>query len=133
MANDVQILDKIERNMKQRGFEADVTRTSAGSLDVDGLTVSYAAKEGHPTGNPMQGVDDSTSPFLGVGVAGAGSIKIKGAGGENTIAAILDNEVRATLYAEAAGFANDLILEEGDSTTELARIGGHAHLPGLGE
>lgn len=130
MANKVQILDKIERNMKQRGYGSSVTRTSAESLDVAGLTVSYVEKD---VSSPMGGVDDTQSPFLGVGTAAPGALKIKGDAGENTLAAVLGDAVDAVLLAECAGKANDIIVEAGDTTAELVRIAGHADVLGLGE
>lgn len=131
MANKEQILDKIARNMKQRGHTAErvaetveVTKTGG-----DILTVSYvdAAVQ-----SPMGGVDDSASPYLGIGIAKPGLIKIKGEAGETSIGAILDTLEAAALMHEVAGYSNDVVLESGDDTTELARIHGHEHLVGLG-
>ena len=134
MSNRTQILDKIERNMKQRGYAADVTRTDANTLIVAGATITYASKQGFPaTNNPMLGVDSSVSPYLGIGIAGAGSLKLKGAGGENTIADILTTAARVTAYAEMTGFANDTVIEAGDTVTELVRVGGQSDVLGLGE
>jgi hypothetical protein len=80
----------------------------------------------------MGGVDGSQSPFLGIGIAAPGYIKIKGAAGENSIAAIVDTAEALELMHEAAGYANDLIIEAGDSSTELARVAGHETVLGLG-
>lgn len=133
MANKEAILDKIVRNSLQRGKTAarvgdTVEYTKAGGAG-DTLTVSYVDKD---VQSPMGGVDDSTSPFLGIGTAAPGSLKIKGDAGENTVAAIFDDGDALELLAEMAGYANDIVIEEGDSTTELARIAGHEHLLGLG-
>lgn len=128
MANKEAIMDKIVRNMKQRGFSG-ATRTATG-LVSDGLIVSYTDKDGDA---PQIGVSDATSPFLGIGVAAPGSIKIKGAGGENSIAAMLTSVENVSLLAEISGLANDIVLEEGDTTTELARIAGQSDVLGLGE
>ena len=131
MANKEQILDKIARNMGQRGHTAErvgdtveVTKTGG-----DILTVSY---DDASIQSPMGGVDDTSSPFLGIGTANPGKIKIKGEAGENTIAAIMDQLEALALMSEVSGYANDIIIEEGDTTTELARIHGHAHLVSLG-
>lgn len=131
MANKEQILDKIARNMGQRGITAarvgetvEVTKTGG-----DILTVSY---DDASVQSPMGGVDDTSSPFLGIGIAKPGKIKIKGEAGETSIALIMDTAEAASLLAECAGYANDIILESGDDTTELARIAGHEHLVGLG-
>jgi hypothetical protein len=133
MANKEAILDKIARNMKQRGLSAErvgetVEFTKAGGAG-DVLVVSYKDKE---VQKPMGGVDDQASPFLGIGVAAPGSIKIKGAATENTVAAIFDDGDALELLAECSGHANDLVIEEGDTTTEITRIRGQADVLGLG-
>jgi hypothetical protein len=133
MANKEQILDKIARNMSQRSLSAErvgetveVTK-DGGAGDV--IVVSYKEKD---IASPMGGVSDQSSPFLGIGVAAPGSIKIKGAAGENTIAAIFDDSDSLELLSECSGFANDVEVEAGDSSTELARIRGQADTIGLG-
>lgn len=131
MANASHILAKIARNMHQRGITAE---NSSGSVKVtktggDVLTVTYVAKSVQA---PMGGIDPTVSPFLGVGVAAPGSLKMKGAAGENTLAAIMDTAEAAALLAELAGFANDISIEAGDSTSELARIMGSTDAIGLG-
>lgn len=133
MANKEAILDKIARNMTQRGRSAErvneaVEYTKAGGTG-DVLTVSYTDKD---LQSPMGGVDDQSSPFLGIGIASPGSIKVKGAAGENTVAAIFDDEDALELLAELAGYANDITVEEGDTSTELARFGGHESVLGTG-
>jgi hypothetical protein len=132
MANKEQILDKISRNMKQRGLSAErVGETvEVEKTGGDKLTVSYQEKD---VQSPMGGVDDKSSPFLGIGIAGAGSIKVKGAAGENAIADIIDTAEALELMNELGGFANDKIVEAGDSTTELARLRGQSDVLGLGE
>ena len=134
MANKEQILDKIARNMSQRSLSAErvgetVEVTKAGGAG-DVLVVSYKEKS---VQSPMGGVSDQASPYLGIGVAGAGSIKIKGAAGENTIAAIFDDSDSLELLRECSGFANDVEVEAGDTTASLARIRGQADSVGLGE
>lgn len=132
MANAVAILDKIARNMKQRGVAAErvgetVEVTKANGTSV--LTVSYVAKD---VQSPMGGVDGTVSPFLGVGVRAPGSIKVKGHAGEETIGAVMSDAVALELMHEVAGYANDVVLEHGDNTNVLARVKGHEHLLGLG-
>jgi len=134
MANKEQILDKIARNMSQRSLSAErvgetVEVTKAGGAG-DVLVVSYKEKS---VQSPMGGVSDQSSPYLGIGIAGAGSIKIKGAAGENTIAAIFDDSDSLELLRECSGFANDVEVEAGDTTASLARIRGQADSVGLGE
>jgi hypothetical protein len=131
MANKRFILEKVERNLKQRGVAAvqsgdSVLVTKTGG---DVLTVSYVDKS---VQSPMGGVSDAASPFLGIGIAAPGSLKIKGAAGENTLAAIMDQKEALELMHELAGYANDVVVEAGDSTAELARVRGHEHLLGMG-
>lgn len=133
MANGTQILDKIERNMGQRGQAANLTRTDADTITITGgansLVITYDAKQGFPTANnPMLGVDDSTSPYLGIGIAGAGSIRLESAAG--TQAAMFDADDKLTAFAEACGFANDVVLESSGGDT---RIAGQSDVLGLGE
>lgn len=131
MANKSQILAKIARNMGQRGLTAEVVGETVEVTKTGGdiLTVSYVDAS---IQSPMGGVDDSSSPFLGIGIANPGKIKIKGEAGETTIADIMDTAEALSLMSEVSGYANDIIVESGDDTTELARIHGHAHLVSLG-
>ena len=125
MANKVQILDKIERNLKQRGLDA---VRNGQTVEVAGLEVTYSDKE---IQKPMGGVDDSQSPFLGVGIAAPGSIKIKGTGTDQTIAAMFDSLDAMNVYHEAAGFANDVAIEA-QNGTDLGRVRGMSDWNGLG-
>jgi hypothetical protein len=127
MANPVQVLDKIKRNLDALGVAA--TRGSD-SVVAAGLTISYvdAAIQ-----SPMGGVDGSSSPFLGMGIANPGSLKIKGAAGENTIAAMFDAKANLDVLACCCRFVNDVIVEAGDTTAELARLAGHPDLKSMGQ
>lgn len=137
MANKDAILDKIARNMGQRGITADrVGDTVVVENGSNDLTVTYEPKD---VQSPMGGIDDSASPFLGVGIAAPGSIKIEGAGVNTanpaTVGELIDSLTAAVLLAECAGFANDIQLANanagaGDDLDE--RIGGHESLLGLG-
>lgn len=132
MANSAQILDKIVRNMKQRGVSAVVRNASSVSVTKTGgdvLTVSYVDKA---IQSPMGGVSAAASPFLGMGIAAPGSLKIKGAAAESSIAAIFDTAEAIELLAEMSGYANDIVIESGASTAQLARLKGHADLLGMG-
>jgi hypothetical protein len=80
----------------------------------------------------MGGISPATSPYLGIGVAAPGSLKVKGAAAETTIAAVLDTVEALQVMAELTGFANDVIVESGASTAELARIRGIADAQGMG-
>ncbi len=127
MSNSVQVLDKIKRNLDAVGVAA--TRNST-SVTAAGLTISYvdAAIE-----SPLGGVNGNASPFLGIGIANPGSIKIKGAAGENTIAAIFVAAADLAVLACCTRFANDVTVEAGDTATELARLAGHPDLKMMGQ
>lgn len=137
MANKDAILDKIARNMKQRGYAAarsgDSVVVENGSND---LTVTYEVKD---LQSPMGGVDGSTSPFLGIGIAAPGSIKITGAGVNTsnpaTVGELLDSLTAAVLLAECAGFANDVKLANANAGAGAdldVSISGHESVVGLG-
>ena len=126
MGNSVQVLDKISRNLDQ----LDISNTRSGNdVIAGGLTISYDDAQ---IQEPMGGVSDKTNPFLGIGIGNPGTIKMKGAGGENTVAAILDSAENAQILAVCLGPANDVIMEAGDTTAELARLRGHVDLLGMG-
>ncbi len=131
MANKEQILDKLVRNLGQRGITASRSGSTALVTKTGGdvLTVSYVDKS---IQSPMGGVSPASSPFLGIGVAAPGALKVKGAAAETTIAAIIDTSEALALMVELAGFANDIIIERGDNTTQLARIAGDADRLGMG-
>ena len=131
MANSRQILAKISREAKLMGLTVNSESASAivienGSND---LTVSYVAAS---IQSPMGGVDPSVSPFLGVGIAAPGAIKMKSAvNAAGTIADVTDTLVSAKLLAICAGFANDIVLENSDASFS-GRIRGHGDLVGMG-
>jgi hypothetical protein len=132
MSNNAAILDKVVRNMLQRGYANTVVSGSSVLVTKTGgdvLTVSYVDKA---VQSPMGGVSAASSPVLGIGIAAPGSLKIKGAAAENTIAAIFDTVEALALLNELAGFANDIVVEAGGTTTELARLRGHETVLGLG-
>ncbi len=126
MANSAAILNKLSRNLDMLG----ITNTrGASSITVSGLTVSYVAAS---ISGPMGGVSDASAPYLGVGVAAPGKIKIKGAGGETTVAGILDSETNAKVLALCCAFGNNVVLESGDASTQIAEIPGHVDMLGMG-
>jgi len=95
-----------------------------------GLTISYVDAS---IQSPMGGVSDASSPFLGIGIGNPGSIKVKGAAGENTIAGIFANASDLAVLACCVRFANDVVVEAGDTATELARLAGHPDLKMMGQ
>jgi len=121
------ILDKIKRNLDILGISAS---RGAASVVADGMTISYVDAE---IQNPMGGVDGSASPFLGINKANPGKLKLKGDAGENTIAAIFTSALRLKVLAVLGNFANDKIIEAGDTTAELAVLEGHPDLKNLGQ
>lgn len=123
MANDVQILDKIQRNCEQRAIA--VSRTTADELVAAGLTVVYEAAD---IQSPMGGVDDSINPFLGIGIANPGIIVI-----EKADLNMSAEELR--MIRIASGHANDISIrtDKADEATELARLEGHVDLLGMGQ
>lgn len=128
MANKKFVQEKIARNLEQYGLA--VTRGSAGEVLAAGLTVSYVDAV---IQSPMGGVSDASSPFLGAGVQNPGKLKIKGAAGQNTLAAILGTADDLTVFAVCVRFANNVIVEAGDTTTQLAEFRGHPDLLATGE
>ena len=124
-----QILDKIKRNLDQLGIAATRSANDV-TLDASSRVISYQDSD---IKKPMGGVDPQVSPFLGIGVANPGQLKMKGAAGQNTIAAIMADADTLRAWAVMGNFANDKILEAGDSTAELARIEGHEDLAGMGQ
>lgn len=125
-----QILDKLARNLQQMGVSATRGATSVviASANVGSISLVDASVQ-----SPMGGVDGSVSPFLGIGVAAPCKIKIKGAAGKNTLAAILASSADAVVLAACARPANNIIIEAGDSATQLAEIPGHPDMLGMGQ
>lgn len=123
------VLDKLARNLDQLGVPS--TRGALGEVLVTGsVSVSY---QDASIASPMGGVSDAASPFLGIGVVAPGKLLIKGAAGENTIAAIVTGSVELTVLAQCAKFANNIVVQAGDSLSQLAELAGHADLLGMGE
>ena len=132
MANSSAILDKIVRNLHQRGQPLAVRvgdTVQVPKLDASVLLVTYVPKA---IQSPMGGVDPTVSPYLGIGTAAPGSLKLKGAAGQNTMGAIVSDAVAAELMVELAGYANTLVVEAGDTTTQLARVRGLETVLGVG-
>lgn len=132
MANSKQILAKIARDAAQLGLTVNSQSASAVVIEngSNDLTVSYVDAS---ILAPMGGVDPSVSPYLGIGIANPGKIKIKSSStAADTIADVLDSLVAAKLLALCAGFANNILLENSDATFS-GEIRGHADLIGMGQ
>jgi hypothetical protein len=128
MANKRAVLDKISRNLAQESIAN--TRDSSNNVLVDSLVVSYVDAS---IQSPMGGVDGSVSPFLGIGIAAPGKLKIKGAAGQNTIAAIMTSQLRLQVLKAVGDIGNNVIIEAGDTATQLAEIRAHADLNMMGQ
>lgn len=125
------ILDKVARNLDQVGLA--YTRTSTSVVVTNGgnaLTVSLVDAV---IGAPQGGVDPTVSPFLGIGVSAPSTIKMKSASTATaTIAAVIDSDIAARVFRLLCGFANDVVLENGNAGYSL-RIRGHVDVLGLGQ
>jgi hypothetical protein len=127
MANESAILNKLERAAKSLGLAPvrDAVSVTVADMIISLIDPSIQL--------PMGGVSPASSPFLGAGICAPNIIKIKGAAGKNTLAAILASASDAQMLAMCAHFANDIVIEAGDTTAELARIPGHSDIPFLGQ
>lgn len=148
MANPQAILDKVTRNMEQRGYYnpgnpptfnaanpnppvqiAQVgTTVQLTQANSHVITVTYVPKQ---VQSPMGGVDPTVSPYLGIGIAAPGSIQMQGQSGDTTFASIFTDKAAAELLLELSGYANDVLVTAGDGTV-LARIRGMDSLLGMG-
>lgn len=129
MAQNEQILDKIKRNLDILKIPA--TRNADNvTLDNTDRVISYVDAD---IQKPMGGIDDSVSPFLGIGVGNPGQLKLKGAAGETDLATIMADAETVRVLGMLSAFANDKVIESGDDTTELAVIEGHTDLIGMGQ
>jgi hypothetical protein len=113
MANERQILAKIQRNLEQIGV--------AVTVGVDSLTVgSVVVTLADPAiQSPMGGIDASASPFIGIGIANPNIIVLTGTVNTND---------ELVLLAVCARFANTLNL-----VSNGVVIPGHADLIGMGQ
>ena len=119
MSNSVQILAKIARNAQQMGLT--VSSQSATAVVIGDMTITY---EKASIQGPMGGVDGNVSPFLGIGVAAPGKIKVV-----STVAIENDAEMMKVL-ALCTRFANNVVIQDTVRTVEVA---GHPDLVMLGE
>jgi hypothetical protein len=130
MANKKQVLDKIARNLDQLGIAN--SRGSANEVVIDNgsndLTISYVDAS---IQSPMGGVDSNASPFLGMGIAAPGVIKLKFQA--TSIAACLDTAKVIQALAVCAGHANDLLIEDSAGSPNQVRIRGQVDLLMMGE
>ncbi len=126
------ILFKMARDAQMLGLVV-VSQSQSALVISNGsnnLTVSYV----QPVFSPPQvgGVDDTISPFLGIGPGNPGQLALQGATG-TTIGTLIDSAVAAQLFAMMAGYANDINLMHDDGVTVLAKIRGDVNLLGMGQ
>jgi len=112
MANKVQIMDKIARNldMLKISYTRDTLELTVENGSND-LKLSYVSAD---IQKPMGGVDGDVSPFLGAGVANPGMIQMEGAGVNTanpaTVGELIDSLIAAKVFHLISGFANSIKL-----------------------
>jgi len=118
-----QILQKLARNAKMLGLTVNSQNQSAVVIEngANDITISYKAAVFSPS--VVGGIDDSVSPFLGIGSSNPGKIVIT-----STDAAL--NDVGMKVLAMCASTANDLEVSLNSVVTEIR---GHSDLIGLGQ
>jgi hypothetical protein len=132
MANSTQILAKLARNAEQVGLTVNSQSQTAVVIEngANDLTISYVSAS---IASPQGGVDPSVSPFLGIGIANPGKLKLKSAiATSGNMTDILDTAVAAKVLALMAAMANNIILEN-SSASFSAEIRGHSDLIGMGQ
>lgn len=121
MANRRQVLDKISRNLDSLGISN--TRGSAGEVEVAGITISYVDAV---IDKPEGGVDDSQSPFLGIGIGNPGKIGMDLGGAD------LDTLEKVQVFHVCAGHANNIEISNAATGAVNGEVRGHADLLGMG-
>jgi hypothetical protein len=126
------ILDKIERSARNYGLTI-VSRTAT-TIVVDNASNDFTVSLVDATiGAPMGGVDPAVSPFLGIGVAAPCILKMKSTvHAADTVADLFDTVAAVTLFRILCGFANDVLLENGDAGYSV-RVRGNPDIVGLGQ
>ena len=131
-ANTTALMNKIARKAAQLGLT--VVSNSGTSVVIDNasndLTISYVDAS---IDAPMGGVANTSAPYLGIGVANPGKIKMKSAStAADTIADVMDSLVAAKVLHLLGGFANNIVLENSDATF-TAELRGDVDNLGLGQ
>lgn len=127
-----QIMAKVARNATQLGLT--VLSSSSAAVVIDNasndLTVSYVAAS---IDLPMGGVDSSVSPFLGMGIANPGKLKVKSSiATVGDLTDVMDSAVALTVLKMLGGFANDVVLENSTASFSLS-LRGDVDLLGMGQ
>ena len=79
----------------------------------------------------LGGIDDSVSPFLGIGQGNPGKISMKVAGSTD-LATAMTSVKAVKVLASIASMANDIQILDGSGAV-LAEIRGHSDLIGMGQ
>lgn len=131
MSQQKHILDKMARNLEMLGLT--VTRSGVNVIVDNGsndLTLSYVDAV---IMSPMGGISDAVSPYLGIGIANPGKLKIKSSStASDSIADVLDSVTAAKVFHTVAALCNNIILENSDATFS-AEIRGHVDMIGVGQ
>lgn len=138
MANKKQIMDKIARNLDM--MKISYTRDVASILVENGsndLTISYVDAD---IQKPMGGVDGAVSPFLGMGVANPGILKLQGASANSasalTVGDLLNTDIAARVFHVMSGFVNNINLAKtntGAGASLDVTVEGHPDLIAVGQ
>jgi hypothetical protein len=139
MANSIAILQKMARNATMLG-QTVVSQSQTAVVIANGsnnLTISYAAAVFSPP--VVGGVDDTISPFLGIGVGNPGQLVLQSASG-TSVATVIDGAIAAQVLCMLAALANDIIIANNTTlgapsipADQLARIRGQSDIIGLGQ
>lgn len=119
MANRIQVLDKIKRNLDQLGI-ANVRGQS--DITVLGMVISYQDAD---IAKPEGGIDDQASPFLGIGIGNPGLIAIDAGGSD------LDSLDKLRVLRVCSGHANDIVMS--NTTGSDGILEGHVDMIGVGQ
>jgi hypothetical protein len=126
------IMNKIARQAQVRGLTVNSNTGTAVNIEngSNDLTITYVTPS---ILAPMGGVDNTVSPFLGIGTVNPGSLKMKSSISTNSnITDVIDGVVAATVQKILDGFSNDLILENANASFSVT-IRGDADLLGMGQ
>jgi len=132
MPNVSALMNKIARNAAQLGLTVNSNSGTAVVIEngSNDLTISYVDAS---ILAPMGGVDGSASPFLGIGTANPGKLKLKSAiSTDDSVADVLDSTVAAKVLHMLGGFSNNVLLENSDASYS-AELRGDVDNLGMGQ
>ncbi len=132
MANSVQILAKLARNAQMLGLSV-VSQSQSAVVISNGsnnLSISYVLAS---IQSPMGGVDPTVSPYLGIGIANPGKLKLTSAINTNgNMSDVIDGQVAAQVLQMMSGMDNNIILSNSDGSYSV-ELRGDADLIGMGQ